>query len=287
MHQTNAGKRATDADARAGRLAPPGRKPARIADPFRSRTPVRVEGWPEVLDVPAAPPRFAAPADPDPEDLRIRPDLAAMPAGGDFGPRADRSGRWVQHVICSVRDGRQKPLRGAAEAALGVLLETNPAVRRWDVQDEPVAAFVGGVAHRRAPRFRVERADGVWVLDLWRGAMAAPVVDALRERYAEAGVRYAPVAERDALAQPRLDNAHLLLRYHGTRITPATRAAIAAALAARGGLATIDELVASHPRISPGAILSEVLQGRLRIDDLGRPAGGGAVVRLAPAPDRS
>lgn len=190
---------------------------------------------------------------------------------------------WIKGRFPSRKSGRTVHWESQLERDLVYLLEFDPAVVEYAEQPETTTVEWQGRRRRYTPDFRVVRRDGVCMVEVKPLERALkPDVRAFLERladhYAERGLRFLVMTEREIRRQPWLANVTLLLRYQRWNVPADVERAISKALAAQHCL-PLGELAELLPGSDGLAHVYALICRRVLDADLSKPLAPDTPIR--------
>lgn len=151
------------------------------------------------------------------------------------------------------------------------LLEFDPAVLSYREQPEPLMYYEGGRKRKYTPDFIAEMISGVTMFEVKPSDQAntSPLRErllAFKKKYAEQGISYLVMTDREIRKEPRLSNVIKLLRYQREVVSAENRAiifdAVSSGAQTLGGL----QLYVHKQGVHISQIYALISQGNLAID---------------------
>jgi hypothetical protein len=182
--------------------------------------------------------------------------------------------RRVHGIHVSFKMGRSVPYRTLLERDLVHLLETDPKVRSFEHWPEKVVVFLLGNPQPHVPAFRVTSCSRLtMVLDVMSARDAADPVhleltELVRRAYADRGIKYKALSQRQVSSEPQLSNARRILAARGAEVPQATLFLAERALSQGNEprtVADIEQELDSAPGASDAVFLL-ALRGRVNLD---------------------
>ena len=132
-----------------------------------------------------------------------------------LGTRREASGSPMSYFPTRKGPSRMEALRRYSHQSMAMLLETDPEVTSWTSKLEPLALSNEGKVVEVFPHFLVQRTDGQQVIRITRSrqfrAVEQHLLETIRGAYADLGVAFQTICERDLLSDSRLPAARTIL----------------------------------------------------------------------------
>jgi hypothetical protein len=182
--------------------------------------------------------------------------------------------RRVHGIHASIKTGRAVPYRSLLERDLLHLLETDPSVISFQHWPEKVTVLVNGMPQPHIPAVRATLGSKKSVVldavstrhgtdHTW-----AALASAVRRAYAERGVCYRVMNQREVRTEPRMSNVRRILEARGAHVPAATLLTAEELLSRGDGQHTVAEVEGALTGM-PGArdaVFQLALHGRVDLD---------------------